>query len=356
MSIYKSWLLKVLFTSLIVIGPILGSIMYYNYQIDPLWNFNHENEYNDLQIGFDERQQKTNYIMARPFNYDSLLVGSSRVTYMNQSKFKDDHVFNYSLSDMHIDEFSPYINFAKDRKGSSFDKIYMELYFESFRIGTNPYKEPSVFFENTTNPFYRYTTLFSYNTLERSSTNKELSLANYYSGFRSYNRSNIGTTSYVNDNMEAALKKYSQSFEKNKKTEKYPYDDSYKAKLHGLVDENPTTDFVVFTDPMPAEKLRTILQDKLYWSVYVRWYTEMVDVFGTVYSFQTINPYTTNLDYWFDTYHYNPSVGDVMIDQLENRNMDTSICFIVTKENINDYFSMLQEQISSTSLDPNPEK
>src|SRR4051812_12979960 len=120
MSKYKSWLIKLIITSLLVIAPIVGFVMYHNYQIDPLWNFNHANEYNDIQIGFDERQQKTNYVMARPFNYDSLLIGTSRVTYMDQSSFVNDDVFNYSLSEMHIDEYSPYINFAKDKKGSAF--------------------------------------------------------------------------------------------------------------------------------------------------------------------------------------------------------------------------------------------
>jgi len=264
---------------------------------------------------------------------------------MDQSKFVDNHVFNYSLSEMHIDEYSPYINFAKTRKGSAFDKIYMELYFESFRVSSSPFKEPSVFFENVKNPFYRYTTLFSYNTWERSSKNKELSLANYYSGFRSYNRENVASTSYVNEKLATTLMNYPESFERNKRKETYPYDEEYKAKLQRLVEENPTTDFVVFTDPMPAEKLKTMLQDELYWSVFERWYTEMVDVFGTVYSFQTINPYTTNLDYWFDLYHYYPSFGDVMIENLENRNQDEAVCFIVTKENIHDYFAMLKEQI-----------
>jgi len=345
MSIYKKWLLKLTVSSLIFIAPLLGLVMYYNYKIDPLWNFSHKNEFNDIQIGFDERQQKTNYLFARPFNYDSLIIGSSRVTYMNQSKFINNDVFNYSLSEMHINEFSPYINFAKKRKGSSFEKIYMELYFESFRAGSSSFKDPATYFENTENPFYQYTTLFSYNTVKRSATNKELSLANYYSGFRSYNRYNIATTSYVNKEMDDNLEKFPQSFEKNKKKDKYPYDNLYKTKLQNLVIENPQTKFVAFTDPMPAEKLKTMLRDELYWSVYVRWYTEMVEVFGRVYSFQTINPYTTNTDYWFDLYHYYPSVGDVMIDQLEGRDLDASICFIVTKENINEYFSMLKKEL-----------
>ena len=87
MNRYKKWLLQFVVGGFIVFFLIFGGVVYFNYYIDPLWNFNHKNEWNDFQDGFDERQQKTNYILSHPFQYDSLMIGTSRVTYMNQFEF-----------------------------------------------------------------------------------------------------------------------------------------------------------------------------------------------------------------------------------------------------------------------------
>ena len=347
MDIYKKWLIKLILTSVLLLSPILIGVMGYNYYIDPLWNFNHQNEYNDYQVGFDERQQKTNYITARPFDYDSLLLGTSRVTYMDQSQFQKNKVYNYSLSEMFIDEYSVYTDYAKKQKKGSFDKIYMELYFESFKIGSSPYKEPSEILDNTLNPLYRFTSLFSYNTFERSRDNKKYSTDNYYEGFRSYNRENIASTIYKNPNIKGNFGEFKERFEKSKSKEDYPYDENYKEKLQNLVNENPETDFIVFTDPMPASKLKTMLSDPLYWDLYERWIREMVDVFGVVYSFQTVNAYTTDEKYWFDSYHYYPNFGDKMIANLEGREQDDSFRIIITEENLEGFFVELKEMIQS---------
>lgn len=37
-------------------------IIVLNYVTDPLWLFDHSNQYNDIQQGFNERQQKVNHL------------------------------------------------------------------------------------------------------------------------------------------------------------------------------------------------------------------------------------------------------------------------------------------------------
>lgn len=345
MDKYKKWIFQLLLTSTLLLVPILITVMGFNYYIDPLWNFNHKNDYNTYQIGFDERQQKTNYITSRPFNYDSLLLGTSRVTYMDQTQFKENNVYNYSLSELHINEYGPFIEYAKKQKKSPFDKIYMELYFESFRKGESRFKDPNLFFENSENPFYRYTSLFSYSTMKRSIDNMGYSKADYYDGYRSYNRDNVASTIYVNENIKESLEGYPEWFEENKYEENYPYDPEYIEKLKRLTEENPSTNFVVFTDTMPAGKLKAILNDPYYWEMYERWIREMLEVFGEVYSFQTVNEYTSDEKYWFDNFHYYPNVGDKIIANLEGRENDPSFCIRVTKENVEAFFITLKKMI-----------
>lgn len=346
MQMYKKWLIQLFWISIIFFTPIVGSVIYHNYLVDPLWNFDHQNEFNTIQIGFDERQQKTNYILNRKFTPRSLMIGSSRVTYMNETEFQKDDVYNYALSDIHIDEYSPYIQFAEEVKKEPFDKIYMELYFGSFNIRNFPFKSPDEYFGISKDPLYRFTSLFSYDTYKRAEENKKLSLANYYKGYRSYSRDNVVTTSFVNERIDEQFANFPDTFQRGKETGEYPYNELYKEKLLKLKNDHPQTKFVVFTDPMPTVRLKTMLQDELYWEQFVRWYHEMVDVFGEVYSFQLNNKYTSDNSYWFDAFHFYPSFGNVMVEQLEKDYPDPTICYVVTKENINDYFKLVRRCLS----------
>ena len=70
----------------------------FNYTIDPLWTFGSSNRYNNAQPGFDERQLKTNRAYFGGLKqYDALMLGSSRGTYINQHDFKTMKLFNYSI-------------------------------------------------------------------------------------------------------------------------------------------------------------------------------------------------------------------------------------------------------------------
>ena len=63
---------------------VVGGAASFIYYIDPMWTFNHKNAHNDVQTVIDERQQKANAMHFQPFDYDTLLIGSSRV-YVYQS-------------------------------------------------------------------------------------------------------------------------------------------------------------------------------------------------------------------------------------------------------------------------------
>ncbi|MBM7649327.1 hypothetical protein JOC78_002280 [Bacillus ectoiniformans] len=347
MKNYKKWLVKLLISNALIVLPVAVAVMGFNYYIDPLWNFNHKNDWNDYQAGFDERQQKTNYIVNRPFDYDSLLMGTSRVTYMDQHEFQKDKVFNYSLSSLHIDEYQPYVDFAKKQNGKAFDKIYMELYFESFNGEVkNLLGSPDTYFEEAESPFYKYTSLFSYSTLQKSLDNKKYSEENSFPGPRSYNRENVAATSMTNDRLPVLLDRYKKHFADNQFKGTYPYDEKYKEKLAALKKANPSSEFIVFTDPIPVERMKIVLNNPVYWEAYERWYREMTDVYGTVYSFQNVSEYTANRKYWFDWFHYYPAVGDLMIAELEGRENGSDFCVKVTKENVDQYLTQLKADLA----------
>lgn len=338
----KQWMKRLLLTSLIVVVLPVSGVIGFNYYIDPLWNFEHKNEYNDYQLGFDERQQKTNYINSREsFDYDSLLIGTSRVTYMDENEFDTEKVFNYSLSSLHIDEYLPYIKYATEKNGDEFDTIYMELYINSYDgnvVNTN--QTPSNYINKAEDPFYRFTSLFSYSTLKSSIDNFKASKDNFYNGPRSYNRENVAQTTYPNDRLPALWERFESSFESSA-TKPYVYNEDYKNKLVELKETYPNTRFVIFTDLMPVKRLELILSNQEHRKAYERWYKDMVDVFGTIYSFQSVNATTTDLNNFFDWFHYYPSVGSKMINALEKPKENRDFITVVNKDNLEKYLNNL---------------
>ena len=121
------------FSSLIILF-----IFVLNFIVDPLWLFNHSSKFNQKQGSYDERQLKSNYLYYNlKDNFDGILLGSSRATFVNQNDFKNMNIFNYSSSSMQPFEYKGYIDFAKKVKEkdlnillawklSTMQKLYLE--------------------------------------------------------------------------------------------------------------------------------------------------------------------------------------------------------------------------------------
>ena len=146
---------------------LLSSI---NFIIDPLWTFSHSNIFNNAQPGFNERQQKTNRAYFGTINqYNALILGSSRTTYISQQDFHGVHAFNYAAGSMSPYEYGGWIEVAKKIKGAKFDYIFIGLDF--FASSKNNYLiniTAENYLKNSTAFLYRYKMLLSMDTLEKS--------------------------------------------------------------------------------------------------------------------------------------------------------------------------------------------
>jgi hypothetical protein len=343
------WLILSMLIFVVTALPIFAVAGYYNYKIDPLWNFGHAHAYNDFQNGFDERQQKTNMITHTPFDYEGLLIGTSRVTYMDQKKFTPYKTFNYAVSAMAVREYKPFIEYAKKRNGKDFKVIYMELYFGSFdkyvKLSAN---EPEFYFNKTNEFLYPYKTLFSYNTLKRSRFNKKISIENNYNRPRYYNRGNVGLTNIKDGNIQAKMKRFEATFNKTKKKGTYPYNPDYKKMLQSLKKANPNTKFIIFTEPIYYERFKMTLKNPNYYAAYERWYKDMADVFGEIYSFQGKNSVNLNEKNFIDLYHYFPNVGTSMAHRMSGieSGIPSDFGVKVTKNNVNDYLDSIKRDLT----------
>ncbi|HEX5393467.1 MAG TPA: hypothetical protein VFW68_09305 [Rhodocyclaceae bacterium] len=315
-----------------------------NYYVDPLWLFTHENRFNQKQWGFDERQQKTNLVRFGSFDYDALLLGSSRSTYISQASFFDSRVFNYAVSGMRPVEFPGYIDFALSMRKRPFERIYLGMdFFATNKKNPGSAERASRYVEASGYPLYRLESLLSYDTFGKSITNIKKVRAG--GPCDCYDRHNVKTLAVPSPEVKAkAVSGDVSAYNTKVYGPDYLYDDGLKDLLIQLRDAHSETRFIVFTTP-PSYKLFQVLVRMGRLPDYERWITEMVDVFGGVYDFMGLNSITENLDNYADGHHFYQSVGTVIAARLENREAGPKdFGTYVTRDNLARHLASIRAQ------------
>lgn len=341
MKIYKKW---VWLTILLILLP-LACMGGFNYYIDPLWNFSHSNPHNSAQLPFDERQQKTDYLTFTADKYDSLLLGSSRCTYINQNDFAPLKTYNYALSNMLFEEYAGYINYAVEKQGHDFDYIILGLDFFATNQNTEKNFKPSAYYIEQANSFlYRYKTLFSKDVFKYSLQNFRAAQADSRINF-TYDRSNVKTLSRVSraeteQKIAATVEKYKKDIYAN-----YEYI-PVKEVLQSLKDSYPNSKFIVFTTPVSPALFQLIIDQGLY-PYYEQWLRDATAVFGEVYHFMYPNSVTLNLDNFYDGSHVYPEVGTLIAHKItgqEDKNIPADFGILLTPDNIDQNLNMIAKR------------
>jgi hypothetical protein len=89
------------------------------------------------------------------------------------------------------------------------------------------------------------------------------------------------------------------------------------------------------------------------WNEYTQWLRELVDIFGEVHNFMTINTRTKNLQNYPDDDHFYPHIGKLVankISNFKNSNIPKDFGVLVTKENIDTHLQNLRQQIQNYDL------
>ena len=320
-----------------------------NYTIDPLWTFSHSNKYNTKQNDFNERQQKTNHLYFNGLNkYEGILLGSSRSTFINQNDFINMKIYNYASNSMLPFEYSDYLNYAKNIKGQELKYIIIGADFYGSAVPqTVEFEKPSFYINQTQEFMYRYKLLLSRDNFKQSKKN----YTNYTKGTeRYYDRFNIKYQKKIAE--EDRKNRYNLTIKKHLKTfsdDVYLYDKNYIKILKKIKEEHPTTKFIIFTSPVTANLLIAILKDKHKLKEYKRWLKEIIEVFGEVHHFMTINSITTNLQNYPDDDHYYPHIAKLLANKLSNhKNSEIPDDFgiILNKNNFDSYFKNFKKKLN----------
>lgn len=357
MNSFRKWPIK-FFVSFCLLLLIFGlPIMAFNYMVDPLWIFQHDNKWNDIQQGFNERQQKVNKFTFSNKKYDALLLGSSRSTYINQHDFKDLDVFNFAVSSMYVEEYKGYIDYAKKVNGGPFDYIFLGLdFFAANKNRKLSSEKPEFYIDQTNSYMYRAKSIASFDTLKKawpiflsSMDNKPVFIDHRY-----YDRENVAYPFPVSDELrQKRIETNIYEFFKN--DERFVYDPNIKKMLEELVRSNPGTKFIVFTTPVTLPRFVVELQNEDYWKGYVQWLSDLTDVFGTVYNFMDINEVTVDEKNFIDSHHFVPEIGSKIVDFIWNKreNAESQDPFAfgkaVTADNKDEMISKIKNDISSYS-------
>jgi len=344
---------KFTFKVVVFTGIVLLFIGAFNWLVDPLWTFNHSNKFNNIQNGFDERQQKTNFIYNRGLDdFDGILLGSSRTTFYNQNDFGTMKIYNYASSSMFPYEYKGYIDFAKKVKGKDFKYIIIGSDF----YGTNlpkdvKFKNPEFYISNSTSFSYRYKMLASRDALKQSIHNLQNS---FLGGQQYYDRNNVKYQPKVS--ATERLERYTTHLKRHTMELSYPkyvYNNNYIKILKEIKKDNPNTKIIIFTSAVTSDLLVSIIKNGNRIDDYERWLRDLIEVFGEVHHFMTINSITKNLENYPDDDHAYPHIVKLVankIAKIENANIPKDFGVLVTKENIDQHLQSLKEQIKTYDM------
>lgn len=320
----------VIFVSLFII--LLVGIV--NYIVDPLRMFQHENTFNAKQLDFDERQQKTNYLkfvaVPKNINFESILLGSSRSTYIDQNHFEDLKVFNYSANSISPYEYAQFIGYFTEITKKNPKNIILGVDFFGTAVEKNQILIQENYLAKTRESFYRLKTLFNYKLFNYSIRNiRQISISNK----PFYNRDNIksipNTYNYRPKNkqeIEKYLFKYTS----------YKFDNNLKQEYIKLKNSYKNSNFIIYTSPVTLLQLRDYEKNH-YLQYYFHWLEELVEVFGEVHHFMYPNYVTSNLNYFFDATHMLPQTGEYIARYITKKEKFEDFGITLTKDNIREF-------------------
>ena len=339
---YKSFVITVL--SIISAGII--TVCSFIYYIDPLWIFGTSHEYNDVQIAPNERHQKMNAIRFQPFEYDTLLLGSSRSTYIDQNEFKNMDVYNFSVANISVREYNAFIEYAKERRGKEFETIIIGLDFFKTSIDQSSVPGSLDTYANQINePFFRAKSLFSLKTLSYAIDNFKLSYNNSIVHLRTYDRDNVAQS--VIQDYESVKQQTEEKIIRFKEVfygDSYEYNPDYTLYLEELKTNNPNTKFIIFTTPISTPLFEALVESGRL-PDYNRWIMDVVSVFGEVHNFMYPNSFTDDLTNYFDGHHFYPHAAKLIAKSLNGERLESHPDFgvVVTPDNAEEHLATINQ-------------
>lgn len=312
-----------------------------------MWTFQKKFFFHHYQSDFNEGQQKINLIYFHRPSYETLIIGNSRTSYLNQSLIPNSEAFNLGINALDPSQYNEYIRYAQQHNSKKINQIILTLDFEHYlsdhsAITTNNLENLS---QTTESFLYRYKLLFSYDTLLFSSKNIRNTLFNKFKKReKTYDQSFIAD-SYQKD-LTSIENKVNDHVNHLKSISCEP-NPLYKDTLQSIKNENQDASFSVHISPLPLPVIQAYIGNQKCFEHYKLWVKDIIDVFGHTYNFMYKNDITKNYQVNFlDATHFYPKVGNAVIFKIFNDSQAPLDDFglLITKENYEKHMDFIEKQ------------
>lgn len=280
--------------------------------MDP-YNFVLSNNTNFIGAA-NERIIKSAFLNKNKKTYDSVLIGSSRSSYIDVSKSKTNKMFNYSVSGISIDEYLPYLRHYQATQSNP-KIIILSLDFH----GTNQNFDNSVnqadVFSKSNSKFKQYVEYIKVKTAHQS-LNMLKPNRKEFGDF--YTRDMIKKRKDQETGLTDAIISGTLDYYKVYCLSDYSYRNDYKHKLSEIRDAFPDAKIIVLICPV-HESLMSLTLELAGQEAYNQWLEQIDQVFGAHYEFNQ-SEIVNNRSNFFDSAHIYPYVGDQIFSSLLAKN------------------------------------
>lgn len=317
-----------------------------------MWTFQKKFFLHQYQSDFNEGQQKINLIYFHKPSYETLIIGNSRTSYLNQTIVPNSKAFNLGINALDPSQYNKYIKYAQQHNSKKIKQIILTLDFQfylphSTPITTNILKD---FTEQTESFLYRYKLLFSLDTLKLSFKNiRNVLFDSYKKRDKTYNEYFIAD-SYQKDpkNIKHKIKNHLNHL----KLISYKPNLTYKDILLEIKNENKDVKFIVYISPLPEPVIKEYIGNEENFKLYKLWIKDIIDVFGNVHNFMHKNDITEKYEVNFlDATHFYPKIGDTIISEIFKTNERTSLNnfdIFINHANYESHMDIICEQFINT--------
>lgn len=331
-----------LFLFVFLLGIIVIPI---NVMIDP-YNVFHADEIRDNGVEPNKNYIKTKYVIEHQDEYDSYLFGSSRAGFIDVSSLPDGTWYNLSYSEgvpaEQVDTLRALIVNGEIPK-----QVYLSLDNISYLVSPQ-YHEKQLYrkafpFVGSLNEKIGFFTSY----LDTITTLESLSVIRNYEGDTKELQRRMYSTGCEDLNTDIVFD------EENK--------EAYWATYYSPRVDESIAEIQEFCDICKAHNIKlTVFTNPMYVTTYEKSikneYLDFLERLSEVtdyYNFSGYNRISMDDSYYFETSHFKPEAGEIIMDIMENGSNEDEVLIqgfgaYVTKENVSDFISTLKFQAYTT--------
>lgn len=260
----------------------------------------------------NERTMKLYHLEKNRTEYDSVLIGSSRSSYIDVSTLSGYRMFNLSVSGISMDEYLPYLKFFQETQGSP-RLIVLSLDFHSTNLNYRSNVDPNTTINDARSLLKQsldYSKLKTLSTSFMLITKSPENIGDYYTRKIVKKRYNQSKPLDINS-IEETISYYKKYCLKN-----YEYRKDFRSILTKIRNTFPSSKILVVVCPI-HQSLCNVQKDLAGDSFNQKWLLDIKSICKDLIDFSDNREMTNNPNNFFDAAHFYPFLGRKIVDVIQ---------------------------------------